>query len=119
MWSFTTCSDTTPPIGKIIKPISGYIYRDDKEILKRVISPVPIIFGDITITVSASDTGRGSGINRVEFYIDTSLVANDTNAPYSWEWNTRAPKRNTVIKIIVVDNADNTMSILQPVWKFR
>jgi len=47
-----------------------------------------------TVTIQAEATDRGikgkapSGIQKVEFYIDGTLVGADTTSPYSYSWNT-------------------------------
>jgi hypothetical protein len=45
------------------------------------------LLGSVPIDVQAA---HSSGINRVEFYVDESLKASDTNAPYSYTWDTRS-----------------------------
>jgi len=43
------------------------------------------LLGSVPIEVQAS---HSSGIDRVEFYIDETLKASDTTAPYSYQWDT-------------------------------
>ncbi len=38
----------------------------------------------VTVTANVSDDGT---LDRVEFYLDGSLVATDTEAPYAWSWD--------------------------------
>lgn len=40
-----------------------------------------------TVQLSASATA-GAGVNRVEFLVDGTLIASDTSAPYSADWDT-------------------------------
>ena len=40
-----------------------------------------------TVTITA-DATAGAGVNRVEFLVDGNLLATDTSAPYSADWNT-------------------------------
>jgi hypothetical protein len=40
-----------------------------------------------TITASATDNS-GSGLQKVEFYVDGSLVGTDTTGPFTYAWNT-------------------------------
>ncbi len=59
----------------------------------------------VSISASASDA---SGIQAVEFYVDGALLARDTSAPYSANWNLRkvaAGPHN--IKVRAIDNAGN------------
>lgn len=62
--------------------------------------------GTITITATASD--NLCGVNRVEFYVDTTLIGTDTTAPYEMSWNTAtfANGQHTVIAR-AYDNANN------------
>ncbi|OJT18181.1 hypothetical protein BO221_42635 [Archangium sp. Cb G35] len=43
------------------------------------------LVGAVTITANASD---GSGVRKVEFFLDGALLGTDTSAPYSYAWNT-------------------------------
>jgi len=43
------------------------------------------LLGSVTIDVQ---TSHSSGIDRVEFYIDGSLIAADSSAPYAYPWDT-------------------------------
>ncbi len=61
--------DTTPPQVNLTAPAAGSTVGG-------------------TVAVSADATDTGSGVARVEFYIDTTLVAVDSAAPYSTQWNT-------------------------------
>ena len=81
--------DTQAPTVNITKPDVGIYWRDRK------IWPLiefsllnwstPFIIRDITIVASANDAT--SGIDRVEFYIDSVLESTDTTAPYEWNWD--------------------------------
>jgi hypothetical protein len=43
------------------------------------------VSGMVTISVTTSDAG--SGIDRVEFYVDGSLIGTDDSAPFELEWD--------------------------------
>ena len=60
--------DTTPPELTILSPTSG--------------STVGEI---VQIKVQTTDE---SGILKVDFYIQNSMVSSDTTLPYEYEWNT-------------------------------
>lgn len=64
-------TDTTAPIVSVTAPATG-----------------SNLAGTIGITASASDENGGSGISKVEFYIDGALRATDTSLPYAYSWNT-------------------------------
>jgi len=74
-----------PPQVNIVKPDGGIYIANIKIILMEQV----LIFGRITIKVDASHPV--AGINRVEFYIDGTLRANDTTPPYSYLWKDRFP----------------------------
>lgn len=63
------------------------------------------VSGRVAIQAMASDD---RGVARVEFWVDSELVATDTTAPFEGTWNTR-PKKWTAgshaIKVVAVDTA--------------
>lgn len=46
------------------------------------------VSGTVTVNASASDNSGGSGIAKVEFYVDNVLKSTDTTSSYSFSWNT-------------------------------
>lgn len=60
--------DTTAPGTSITAPADG-----------------ATVSGSTLVTASASDD---TGVTKVEFYLDGSLAASDTTAPYEWSWDT-------------------------------
>jgi len=118
IWNFTTEQqpDTTPPQVEITTPQKGYLYINLADF---VIMKIPffttLIIGKITVTVNAID--NQSGINRVEFYVDTELKANDTTAPYEWTWTERGHFFPYLLKAIAYDNAGHHNSAEVKVWK--
>jgi len=67
----------------------------------------------VTVTASATDLGTGSGapsgIATVTFYLDgTTVLATDTNSPYSFNWNTRGVTKGThKLTAVATDVAGN------------
>ena len=60
----------------------------------------------VLITADATDN---NAVTQVKFYIDTTLVATDTTAPYSYEWNTGSyPDGAYTIKVVAYDADSNT-----------
>jgi len=109
-----TTNDTTAPVTvELVKPVKG-LYINGKLIRNRLFR-MALIIGDITIEVDASDE-NGSGIERVNFYIDSfrnrgEPVANDTTAPYTYNWTkTRLFSffHIHVLKVEAIDNAGNS-----------
>ena len=82
--------DTTPPTVSISSPVSG---QSVNEI--------------VTISVNTDDN---EGINKVEFFIDDSLVFIDSESPYEYQWNTTQYEDDSehIIKVISYDNSDNS-----------
>ena len=103
--------DTIPPTVDIIKPVNG-LYISNNKIFWLFI---PFIIGDIDIEVYATDDG--SGIYKVEFYIDDILEETFESSQYIWTWDKTAFFKHT-IKVIVYDNAGNSNFIKSEVWKF-
>jgi hypothetical protein len=82
--------DTTPPTVSISSPVSGQTVNEI-----------------ITITVTTQDN---EGINKVEFFIDDSLVFIDLESPYEYQWNTAQYEDGSehIVKVISYDNSDNS-----------
>ena len=76
---------------------------------------MPLVIGGITIEVEASQ--EEYGINRVEFYIDNEIQQIDDTEPYSWTWDTPAFFKHT-IKVVAVDNTENSANVEITVRKF-
>ncbi|HEC82644.1 MAG TPA: hypothetical protein ENI53_02015, partial [Thermoplasmatales archaeon] len=76
----------------IEKPISGYLYINDKPVMSTLFGNT-IVIGNLNIEVTAYN------VDTVEFYIDGSLKNTDTQAPFSWTWDERALGRHT-LKVI-------------------
>jgi hypothetical protein len=89
---FVRCEkkDTIPPTVEITNPANNSIVVDT-----------------VLITVDANDN---TGVDRVEFYIDTSKVATDTAAPWEYSWNTAGLTDSSYHRIVVTvfDQADNS-----------
>jgi endonuclease/exonuclease/phosphatase family metal-dependent hydrolase len=60
--------DTTPPTVSIISPADG-----------------ETVAGTVLVTAVADDD---VGVTKVEFYLNGSLTATDTTAPFEWSWDT-------------------------------
>jgi len=90
---FTTCEDkvekdTTPPELTIVSPSSG--------------STVGEI---VQIKVQTTDE---SGILKVDFYIQNSMVLSDTTLPYEYEWNTTINQDGEYkVKVVSFDTKEN------------
>jgi outer membrane protein assembly factor BamB len=91
-----------PPTVTITKPINGLYLRDTR------ILPIRrcIIIGQITIEADAHQNPLG--IARVEFLVDGKLKATDTEAPYTWTWNTPAFFKHT-ITVTAFDNSGKSV----------
>jgi len=106
--------DTNPPTVQITRPEKGIYWRDIK------LWPIfnftlftwlkTYIIRDITIEVDANDPSPGSGINKVEFFIDGTSKENITApGPYVWNWDERAFLTKTIM-VTAYDNAGHDAS---------
>lgn len=66
-------ADTTAPIAEITDPQEG-----------------SNVAGQVEITANADDNEGGSGIDRVEFYVNAELKGTDTSAPFAATWDASA-----------------------------
>lgn len=66
-----TLADLVAPTASITSPTAGSNVRST-----------------VTVNVTAADNAGGTGISKVEFYVDAVLIATDTTSPYSFSWNT-------------------------------
>jgi chitodextrinase len=79
-----TVADQTPPTAAITSPANNALIK-----------------GVVTVSANAADNSGGSGVAKVELYVDGVLKTTDTTAPYSFSWDTstatNAAHRLTVI----------------------
>jgi len=103
-----------PPNVGITKPAPGTIYLrgTEKEFGIGNISfhpQKPIIFGRMTFTFEASD--EESSIEKVDFYIDETLVKSFKQGPYEYEYrNEKIFKWQHTIKVIAYDSEGKSSS---------
>ena len=63
--------DTTPPTVSITAPANG-----------------AFVTGIVPIDATATDNVGGTGVAKVEFYVDGTLKGTDTTPPYGYSWDT-------------------------------
>jgi len=97
-------ADNSPPEVTIIKPLPGLYVLDSMRLLP---FSYPFIIGQITVEAEADD--NGSGIDRVEFYLENDLEANVTQAPFTWLWD-RAATGFFTIEVKAVDAVGHTVT---------
>lgn len=85
MNSGSITADNTPPQISISKPRPGLYFMDSTRLLP---FSYPFIIGQITFEADVVDTG--SGVEKVEFYLENNLEATVTEPPYKWTWNQQA-----------------------------
>jgi phosphodiesterase/alkaline phosphatase D-like protein len=67
-----------------------------------------VVSGTVTIAATAS-TNSAQSIARVEFYIDNSLISQDTTEPYETQWDTTtAANGSHTINAVAYDQSDNS-----------
>jgi subtilisin family serine protease len=80
--------DTTPPTVDLLSPAPG-----------------DVVAGTITVVASATD---GSGIARIEFFVDGVLAATDPAPPYQYLWDVAAATNGAhTLSVTAVDTAGN------------
>lgn len=88
----TNVGDTTPPTVAISTPAAN-----------------ATVSGTVNLTATAADETGGSGVAKVEFYLNNVLAATDTSSPYSYSWNTTGATNGTVnIQAKAYDVAGNS-----------
>jgi len=112
-----TIDDGTPPTVKILKPVEKGVYIRNDYKISRLIG-MPLIIGDITIKINATD--EGSGVKQVNITIDkfrpfakqeVNITTPDDDGNYTWLWGKKVIFRFLHIHTIIVeveDNAGNT-----------
>jgi len=100
--------DNTRPTVKIINPVKGLYFKDKK--IRPFFIRIPLIFGNITIEVNATDDE--TGIDKIEFYVGllgTKKLGNDTSEPYNLTWKRDRIRfiHIQILKVVVYDNAGN------------
>lgn len=104
IWKFSTI-DLNPPNFNILSPISGYIYKYNGSFRKKILDENnTIVIGSINIELNLSD--KGSGVEKVEIYIDNRLNDIIYENPYGWYWDKFSIKRHE-LKFIAYDFAGN------------
>jgi|GEM_PF-4928083 len=112
-----TTNDTTPPTVKITKPERAFYIANKR--IRRLFLRMAFVIGTITVEVNASDSG--SGVERVEFYVNGKLKENKTTAPYTFNWTKDRLVRFIHIqslKVVAYDKYGNTASDSMLVKKF-
>jgi parallel beta-helix repeat protein len=117
IYKYVTTNDTTTPTIKIIKPERAFYMGNHK--IRRLFLRMALIIGDITVEVNATDSG--SGIAKVEFYVNGKLKGNDTTAPYTYNLTKDKLLRFVhmqIIKVVAYDNAENSATDRMVVRKY-
>ena len=105
-------TDETSPILSIENPTNG-IYLSNKKLLP---FPTTLVFGDIDICVTASDS---SGIEKILFYLDDTShpIAEVLSEPYVFSWNEQSFGKH-VLRVVAIDYAGKQSSSELTIWKF-
>jgi C1A family cysteine protease len=104
VWRFSTI-DLNAPYLEVKTPISGFMYKNNGTFRKQIPDENNIIiFGSISILLNLID--NGSGVEKVEIFIDNKLKDTIIIEPYDWYWNQFSFGKH-VLKIIAYDYAGN------------
>lgn len=104
-------ADSIKPVVNITKPKEKTLYKNDKEIRSLLFRTR--IIGPITIDINASD--EGSGLDKLEIYIDdvlkTTINVTDDSNVFNWTWDEQflLPRFRT-IKVVAYDKHGNNES---------
>lgn len=101
----TIIADNTAPDVAITRPGPGLYIMDSMRLLP---FSYPFIIGQITVSADATD--EGSGIEKVEFYLENRLESNVSQVPYNWLWD-EAATGFFKIEVIGYDNVGLTTSV--------
>jgi hypothetical protein len=103
----------------IVTPVENRFYLNDRELGFNLTNRT-FIYGGITIVANASTTAVNQSIAEVEFFVDGSLIGNDTTAPYNVSWSPMIQfSLSHVIEIVATDTAGNNGSANITVMKWR
>ena len=115
-WSFTT---KALPTVSITKPLGNTLYIQDNPYLIGTF-PLTFVYGPINITAEASS---GIGIDKVDLFIDGTLIGSDSSEPYVFLWNPTDIADdltlNHVIKVVASDNEGDSVSSQINITKWR
>jgi hypothetical protein len=103
------------PSVTITNPKEKWLYILGNDVYYMYKMPFTLILGPIDI--EAIYNGNISDIQKMEFYIDDSLVFTDDESPYIWRWMFPSIKQHN-IKIIGFNIYDETLEDTISVWKF-
>jgi len=105
--------DTISPSLSIVEPTDGVYLFGNKIFDAQQI----IIVGSFSISVDAEDTG-GSGLYRLQFFLDDLLFAEDTEIPFTVTC-AESHIGTATIKVVAEDNAGNMQNQLMPLIYFK
>gem|GEM_PF-1415760 len=109
--------DVKPPIIMIRQPQPGYLYFTFWGIFTgKIRFFMTIVYGEITVIAEAYD--NESGVNRVEFWIDSELRYTDDKPPYEWLWSEKGFFQRK-LKAVAYDNAGNSAQDSLSLWKIQ
>ena len=104
LWRFSTI-DLNAPTLEVKTPISGFMYKNNGTFRKQIPDENNIIiFGSINIMFYLFD--NGSGVEKVDIFIDNKLKDTIFEEPYEWYWNSFSLGRHD-LRIVAYDYAGN------------
>jgi hypothetical protein len=97
-WNTSTASDGTHSLTAVARDAAGNtttssavsVTVDNAAPTVSITAPTAgsNVNGLVTVNTTATDNTGGSGIAKVEFYVDAVLKSTDTTSPYSFSWDT-------------------------------
>ncbi|MBU0497728.1 MAG: hypothetical protein KKG04_07225 [Candidatus Thermoplasmatota archaeon] len=80
------------------------------------LAPRVIVFGPITVDVTAETDEGTVGINRVEFFVNNKKLSSDNDPPFSWKWTDRGFGKQ-LLRVVVFDEMGGNEVVELPVIK--
>lgn len=105
-------SDHLAPTLTLTQPVNGLYFMNHRIFPL----PIPLIFGSITVKVSATD--ESTGVMNVLFIVDQTLKEVKNGQPFQWTWNEKIKGSHT-LKIITYDFAGNIATKEQKVMIYN
>lgn len=88
---------------------SDTVILDTEAPVTGITSPANNNMVEGTVTINAIGDDALSGIQKVGFYVNDQLIAEDTQAPYQTEWNSFEEINGpSILSVVAVDNLGNT-----------
>lgn len=89
--------------------LSGLMYYIGKNVVVDFIHPLQneLFKKDTSLTISIDAVSKNDSVERVQFFVNNILMAEDSTAPFSFDWNNIASS-NYQLKAVAFDNLNDS-----------